>query len=65
MALTNQLGLDLAKKQARTPVPTAPAPKAPIPGASNPGTTINKQTGQVFQNWQNIVLQNKMNKQLI
>ncbi len=50
MALTNQLGLDLAKKQARIPVPTAPAPKAPIPGASNPGTTINKQTGQVFQN---------------
>lgn len=49
MALTNQLGLALAQKQATTPVPTAPAPKAPTPGAST-GTTTNKQTGQVFQN---------------
>ena len=50
MALTNQLGLALAQKQATTPVPTAPAPKAPTPGASSAWTTTNKQTGQVFQN---------------
>ena len=50
MALTNQLGLALAQKQATTPVPTpTPTPTAPTTGAST-GTTVNKQTGQVFKN---------------
>ena len=54
MALTNQLGLDLARKQATTPVPKiptpVPTPTTPSNGGSSVGTTVNKQTGQVFQN---------------
>ena len=51
MALTNQLGLDLARKQALAPKPVTPvAPVINKPVANSAWTTTNIQTGQKFEN---------------